>query len=334
MIAAEGLGELTGWAALGLGMALSFIYSGMETGAYVVNKVRLDLRAESGDSRARRLRAMLRQPDKPLIVILIGNNLANNLASAGVVMMLAVRLQDAKWWHSAAILTPLVFIFCELLPKNLFQRHGETLAYATAWFLDLSRRVFTALGLMHLVRGLIWVVLRLAWNPARSQAEAAGAKSEHIVGILDEGQASGVLTHAQGVMAERVVNIGAVRLRDVLVPLDRAELVSESVSVEEIRGALASSNHPRFGVYSGARENIVGLLNAYDVLLDTGDAPPSSHMTAPVKLSEGSGITGALVRLRTCGTVMGFVYTDEGECLGLVSVKDLVEEIVGELVEW
>ena len=333
MIAAT-TGELAGWACLLAGMALSFLYSGVETGTYVVNKIRLDLRAEAGDRRARRLRTMLRKPGPPLVVVLIGNNLANYLASAGMVIILTTRGIARSDWYAVAILTPLVFVFCELLPKNLFHRHGETLAYVFSGFLDLSRRLFTAVGLMIMVRGLMWVVFSLGGRRLRHADGPLADGERHIDGILAEGRASGALTPAQQAIAERVVNIGRVRLRDVMVPLERAALVPESVTVEELRELLASSDHPRFGVYSGGRENVVGLLNAYDVLLDQTGAPPSSHVTPLAKLPADLGVTEALVTLQRRRTVVGFVFSPEGRCLGLVSVKDLVEEIVGELEEW
>ena len=331
MIAAVISGELVGWIALATGMVLSFIYSGMETGTYVVNKVRLDLRAEAGGRRARRLRRLLRQPDKPLVVILIGNNLANYVASAGLVMILTARHTAHTNWYSVVILTPLVFVFCELLPKNLFQRHGETLAYVFSAFLDLSRRIFGAIGLLALVRGLMWLIFAIS---GRTRARRPAGEGDKLARLLAEGRASGVLTHAQSVMAERLVNIGRVSLRDVMVPLDEAELVAQDVSAAEVRERLAQSDHPRFGVYSSERGNIVGLLNAYDVLLDEGGAAPAEHMAAPVKLAEELGVTDALVQLQRNRTVLGFVYAEDGACVGLVGVKDLLEEIVGELEEW
>ena len=333
MIAAT-TNELAGWACLMAGMVLSFLYSGVETGTYVVNKIRLDLHAEAGNRRARRLRAMLRDPGRPLVVVLIGNNLANYLASAGMVLVLTARGVAHTDWYSVAILTPLVFVFCELVPKNLFHRHGETLAYVFSGFLDLSRRLFTSVGLVFMVRGVIWLVFRLGGRRlTRSEGHLAGGE-RRIEDILAEGRASGALTHAQQVIAERVVNIRRVHLRDVMVPLEQAALVSESVTVEELRELLASSDHPRFGVHSGDRENVIGLLNAYDVLLDETGAPPSSHMTPPAKLPADLSVTEALVTLQRRRTVVGFVFSPDGRCLGLVSVKDLAEEIVGELEEW
>lgn len=325
-----------GWAALTGGMVLSFLYSGLETGSYAVNKIRLDLRAESdrpGAHRARRLLAMHSRPGRALIVLLIGNNLANYLASAGMVMILT----GAGWvhadWYSVAILTPVIFIFCELLPKNLFHHHGETLVYVFSGFLDFSRRVFTALGLVGLIRVLMWLVMKLTGRRL-GRHDGPLVRAQFVSGILAEGQAGGALTQTQSLIAERVVNISNVRTRDVMVPLNEAVLVDESVKTGQIRELLHQHGHPRFGVYSGQRDNIIGVLNAYDVLLDESGSAPSVHIKPALELPENLGVIEALVRLQRRGEVMGLVVSPTDRCVGVVTIKDLVEEIVGELEQW
>ena len=333
MIAALARLEMTGWAALLGGMSLSFLYSGLETGTYTVNKIRLDLRAESGGRRARRLRAMQRDPGRSLITLLVGNNLANYLASAGLVMVVTARGWGHADWYSVAILTPLIFVFCELLPKNLFHRHGETLTYVFSGFLELSRWAFTCLGLVGLIRALVWGAMKLARRRLGPQENPLG-RGQRIAAILAEARASGTLTQAQSLIAERVVNIGRVRLGDAMVPLDRAVLVPETVTAEQLRALLGEHGHPRLGVYSGRRDNIVGVLNVYDVLLDEGGSAPAEHVTAPLTLAEHLGIVQALFELQRRREPMAFVVSSAGRCVGVATVKDLVEEIVGELEEW
>jgi putative hemolysin len=333
MLAAAGQ-AMAGWAALLGGMVLSFLYSGLETGTYTVNKIRLELRAESGGRAARRLRAMLATPGTPLTVVLVGNNLANYLASAGMVLILTSRQVGHTEAWSAAMLTPLIFVFCEVLPKNLFHRHGETLTYLFCWFLELSRRLFTAVGLVGLIRGLVWAILRIGGRRMAAGGSPLEARSGHIAGLLAEGQASGAITQTQSVIAERVVNLGRVSLGQAMVPLDRAVLVDANVTTDQVRELLRSHGHPRFGVYSQSRDNVVGALNAYDVLMDESGSPPSAHVTPAVRLPAHAGIIEALVTLQKRREGMAFVTSEQGRCVGLVTVKDLVEEIVGELEEW
>ncbi len=335
MIASAYMVLAAGWAMLLVGIVLSFLYSGIETGCYVVNKIRLDLRAESGNRSARRLLTIHNRPGKALVALLVGNNFANYLASAGMVVILTQHGWLHADWYSVAILTPVIFIFCELLPKNLFHRHAETLVYAFSGFLGFSLWVFSALGLTGMIRGLMWSVTKLVGRRWRPQ-EMPLLTSRHVTGILAEGRAGGALTHTQSAIAERIVNISRVRMRDVMIPLDKAVLVEESASVERVRELLRLHGHPRFGVYSpngagGGRDNIVGVLNAYDVLLDNSGSKPAAHITPPLTLGEHLGVTEALVRMQQRREMMGLVVSRTGEHVGLVTVRDLVSEIVGEL---
>jgi len=326
-------GELTGWAALAAGMVLSFLYSGLETGVYSVNKIRLELSAASGGRLARRLRRVTGAPGGPLGTLLIGNNLANYLASAGMVMVLSAWGVARPDYVALAALTPAVFIFCEVLPKNLFHRHAERLTYFFSGFLAVSRAAFTIVGLQQLVRLLVSSVLRLAGRRVEDDAPF-GRRGGRLAGILAEGRASGAITHTQSLIAERVVGLGEVRVSDVMVPLAEAVLVEPAVSAERLRELLAEHRHPRVGVFEGTRENVVGLLNAYDVLLAEDGSAPADHVAAPVTIGAGAGVIEALVALQRLRSPMAFAVDEAGQCVGLVTVKDLVEEIVGELEEW
>jgi len=323
MIAA-GAHMLMGWAALLAGMALSFLYSGLETGTYTVNKIRLELRAESGGPVARRLHALLRDPGKPLLVVLIGNNLANYLASAGMVWLVV------NEWTAVLILTPLVLVFCELLPKNLFRRHGETLTYALSWFLELSAWLFTVTGVVALSRLLVWAVLRIAGREAEDR-NAPLSPGGRIGAILTEGRASGAITATQTRIARRVVNVSRARVEDVMAPLAEAVLVDRDADAETVRRLLAEHGHPRLGVYEGDRWNIIGMLNAYEALLDETGAPPAAHVTDALSVRADAGILETLVAMQAGRKGIAVVADANGRSVGLVTARDLVDEIIGEL---
>jgi CBS domain containing-hemolysin-like protein len=220
-----------------------------------------------------------------------------------------------------------------MLPKTLFRRHGETLAYQFGPFLLWSRRAFSVVGLVGAIRGMVALILRAASRRSGTGLGGTG-QGGPVFAILAEGRASGALSENQRKMAERVVHIGRVHLRDVLVPLDEAAIVPETVTLEELRRLLAETNHPRFGVYRDRPENVVGVINVYDVLLDEQARPAREHVLPPVKLQEDLGVNEALVRLQRSHNVLGFVFSRDGRCVGLVSIKDLVSRIVGEVDEW
>ena len=334
MIGVVQSGEIVGWVILIGGLILSFLYSGLETGTYIVNKIRLDLLADAGSPRAIRLQSALRGKYEPLGVLLIGNNLANYIASVGIVMILTFRKWAHPGWSAMFILTPIVFIFCELLPKSLFQRYGETITYTLSSFLNFSRRIFTLTGLVGLLGLTVRAVLRCLGGQIDTDVDNPFSGSSRIATIIAEGRASGAISHAQSIMADRIVNISNVTLSDVMVRIDKAVLVPEDATRQMVYDLLKQYGHPRMGVYSGSRDNIIGVLNAYDVLLTSTDTPISAHVAEAVKLPERMNITEALIEMRQKRTVIAFVISPSGQCIGLITIKDLVEEIIGELQEW
>jgi CBS domain containing-hemolysin-like protein len=324
--------DITGLLMLLVGLTLSFLCSGMETGIYLVNKIRLDLQAEAGRPAARRLRHDLEERRQPLGALLSGNCAANYLATAGMVLLLTDRGWSSPEWCATLILTPLLLIFCELLPKNLFYRHAESMAYALSWFLRGLLWACTAVGLVAVIRGLIWVIVKLA-RRRLSPKEAPLIGGERIGDLLAEGRASGVLSHAQTIIADRIVKIGQVRLRDVMVPLAKATLVPHTATVEQVRQHLQAHNHARLGVFHDQRPNVIGVVSVYDVLLDAGLAPLTAHMASPFMLPDTMEVFEALLHMQQARQTMCFA-TANGRCVGLATMKDLVEEIVGELEEW
>jgi len=337
MILATAWETAAGWATLLVGAAMSFLFSGLETGLYGVNKVRLELLGESGSRPARRLLRILHDPREPLSVLLVGNNMANYLASFGMVVLLEAAQVVHADWVSVAVLTPLIFTFCEVLPKNLFHRHSEALTYRLSGFLALCRWLFKATGLVAAIRLVVAGAIRLAGRRL-GPTETPLSGGRRIAAILAEGRASGALTETQSLIAERVVNIASVRLKDVCVPLGQAVLIEESaVTAEALRELLVRHGHPRIGVYRQRRENIVGLINVYDVLLEAPEgepSPPASPASAPIVMPGDLGVAPALVRLQQARQSAAFVTDPAGRCIGMVTVKDLVEEIVGELEAW
>ncbi|MCP4377457.1 MAG: DUF21 domain-containing protein, partial [bacterium] len=136
------------------GVIMCAIYCGMETGIYVINKVRLDLHAEGGRSSARKLKTMLECQNNLLAVLLIGTNIAAYITTFAIsAMFLLGGAGHQSEWYTIALATPLLFIIGESVPKNVFQRSGEAMVYRLVWILRISSVVFNAVGLAPLVRG-------------------------------------------------------------------------------------------------------------------------------------------------------------------------------------
>ncbi len=327
MIAAVNPGWIAWPIVLVVATALSALFSGLETGVYVLNKVRLDLRAEAGGRDAQRLRRLLRKPNNLLAVLLIGTNIANYAVAFALTAMFDLAgTGGATEWYSLAFGTLLLFVLGDTVPKTVFHRLAETLTYRLGWALSVADVLFKVAGLSYFMRAASWLVML----PVRARQGAAA--DGRLGDIFAEGQASGVLTHTQAVMVDRVMNIANVTLADVMVAIDKAICIRRDTTREVLMRMLRKHNYSRVPVRDGSGD-AVGILDVYDVLIDESVAVPADQMTAPLKLRSDMSVTEALYRLQRERAMMAIVQRDDRP-VGIVTIKDLVEEIVGELEEW
>lgn len=310
-------------------IALSALYSGLETGVYVLNKMRLDLRAESGSKPARTLRVMLRKTDALLATLLIGTNFANYVATFAIEAMfvLAAGGQGPHvQWYTMAVATPLLFVLGESAPKSLFQKGAESLVYRLVWFLRGSQVALTYCGLVPLVHGV-----------ARLVAGLTGARQplghEGLAAIVAEGQASGALTHAQSIMADRIMHLTDIVVADAMKPMKDVRTAPAEITRAQLDPIVKDYNYSRLPLVDADRR-VVGILDIYDILTEPADVQPAQRMTPPLLVDGRSTVTDALYHMQKAHASMAIVTGSGGKHIGVVTIKDLVEEIVGELEAW
>ena len=334
MILAESsscLAWLALWLVLILAIAMSALFAAMETGIYVANKIRLELQAEGGVAGAKRLRNLLRRPNNLLVVLLVGVNLADYAGAFAVTTMFVLSGSGQPEWYALAVVTPVMFILGESLPKNISQRLGERMMYPLAGALQWAVVALNAVGLALVTRGFAQLTLRLAGaKPKRSPLGYEG-----FAAIVAEGQASGVLTHFQSIMADRVMHIQDVRLQSVMIPIARVVTAPRNISRPELLELLRHHEFSRLPMMDDGQ--VAGVLDVYDVF-DSPDDPaaggPAGKMTEPLVLDGQMIVTDALYRMQQSRRMMAIVRDVAGKHIGVATIKDIVEEIVGELEAW
>ena len=329
------LSETAMWAlwpaVLAAAVAMEAMFCGMETGMYVLNKVRLDLRAEAGGRGARLLRKQLDNPENLLVVLLIGTNVAAYTATFAVSAMFDLAGAGAwAWLYTVAAATPILFIFGESVPKNVFRRSAESLVYRMAWLFGGASVLFNACGAAPLVRVFTSLLMRLV---GRGDRRGRAMAPRSMGAIVAEGAAGGALTHFQSVMAEKVMRIRKVTLGDVMTPMRAVAQVPVDVSRDQLIETIRGHEFSRLPLMNGDGQ-VAGILDIYDVLMGADDEPPADKATTPPVMSASTAVTDALYRLQRGHNVLAVVADARGRHAGIVTVKDLVEEIVGELEEW
>jgi CBS domain containing-hemolysin-like protein len=313
------------------GLCLSALFSGLETGLYTINRVRVVVRANRGETAARRVQHEIRKPNRLLSTLLLGNNIANYMGTFGVAAILdglgltpglAIAI-------SAGLLIPLLFIFGETLPKDLFRTHTDRWTYGLSGALTLCRWVFTFTGLLAVVQ---WTG-RIAGRLMGTGAEATTTAREHISRLIKEGVGTGVLSEAQTSLADRALATRGLTVATEMIPWSTVTTIPLTADRQRREALIRQGNFTRIPVVDAAGE-VRGILSSIDALLHP-EQPTAGLMSEPMTIPTTAPLRAALRSMRLHRQAMALaIDPDTGRPRGLVTLKDLVEPITGELAAW
>jgi len=326
------------WAGALAGVLLSALASGVETGLYRLNRIRLRLRADSGDRRARVLQDLLGDLRGQLIVCLVGANLGDYLATA----MLTLLVASAGWVRSSAgvelVATPIaamvLFVFANVVPKSVFVAEADHWMYPLARPLRAAYVALSRCGMVPALSGISNIILHVI-HRGEVAADPFHPR-ERLRAILREGAAEGVISGYQHELAGKVLGLREQLVHAVMIPIGRMAAVPVEIDRQGFLAELRRHSFARLPVWEGRRENVVGIVRILDVLaageqpLDMEALMTRDFVTVPPDMT----VAQALLRLRKARAAIAVVRDGKGRAVGVITVKDLVEEVVGELAEW
>jgi CBS domain containing-hemolysin-like protein len=327
------------WSVAAAGVVLSALSNGTETGLYRLNRIRLRLRAESGDRRAKALQTLLADLRGMIIVCLVGSNVgAFIVTTVGTTLVASagwVRSPAAIEVVAIAILAPFLFVFADLAPKSIFTAEADHWMYPLAAPLRGAYAALRAAGVIGALNGLSNLILRLA-----GKREADGADPFHprqrLRAVLGESAAEGVISGYQHELVGRVLSLREQLVSRIMIPIGRVAGVPLAITRPQFVEELRRHSYSRLPVWEGSREHVVGIVHINDVLAVKGDSmdlPALMHrdfVVVPPEMTVGQ----AMLALRKARAAMAVVRDPRGRAVGIITIKDLVEEIVGELAAW
>lgn len=313
-----------------VGVMMSALYSGLETGLYTINKIRLDVRASTGWASAKRIRHLVEKPTRMLAVLLVCNNIANFLASYGAARIL--ESASLNPWMSILINTivmvPILFVFGEVLPKDLFRTHTDTWTYWWSSTLSATDKLLWWTGIVPLV-AKIGDISRLVLG-TESSIEPSPRRRFGL--LFKEGLGGGVLSDEQVTLADRVLSMKSLTVKSEMVPWTRVSCIGMNVPLAHRTHAIRNTIYTRLPVVDD-RGLVQGVLPALSALLKPNISTKDLLVT-PLTLSPDTPVRDALQQLRKSGVAMAIVTGTNKQPAGIVTMKDLVEPIVGELAAW
>jgi magnesium and cobalt exporter, CNNM family len=313
---------------LGLLFVLSAFFSGSETALMSLDKLRLKYLVEKRRRGADRLEGVLAHPDRLLSAILVGNNLVNIAASVFATTLFVELYGDRGELMTILILTPLLLIFSEVCPKTYAARYPEKLS-----FLVLR----PILGVMWLLTPVVWLVTgisRLLTHFIKGEAKRPLISEDEIRSIISVGEQTGVVAKEKRRMLHGVFELSQIRVRDVMIP--RTEVVGVEVHepFESVLRIVQQARHSRFPVFEGSLDSVVGVIHSKDILNfvgKTGEFSLRDIARPPYFVPESKPIETLLQSFRRRHLHLAMVIDEYGGVEGIVTLEDIVEEIIGEI---
>lgn len=319
------------FAALALLLICSAFFSSSETALMSISRFRLLHLARDGHRGAKLAQQLLHQPERLIGLILLGNNFVNILA-ASIASVIATSLVpgEAGLLLGTVVLTVVVLIFAEVAPKTYAALHPERIALPASFVLYPMLRVFyPGVRVINLVSG--WV-LRLFGHRRGARSDSALSQEELRSVLREEG---GLIPDGHRRMLLNILALEEAVIDDIMVPRTEINGIDLEDSTDELRDALKDFPYSRAVVYRGKIDNVVGILNLRNLLdlsqLQSIDAELiEKRMRAPYFIPEGTSLTQQLVAFQRQQRRSGLVIDEYGSLQGLVTVADILEEIVGE----
>ncbi|MFS1523553.1 HlyC/CorC family transporter [Microbulbifer sp. 2304DJ12-6] len=318
---------------LALLVVISAFFSSSETSMMALNRYRLRHQAKSGHRGAKRVMALLARPDKLIGVILIGNNLVNILASVIAGAVFTKLYGDAGVFYATAALTIVILIFAEVTPKTIAALHPEKVAFPASWILQ---------PLLWLLTPLVLLVGSISNGLARlvGVETTAGGESEHLAPeelrtVVFESGARLPSKH-QGMLLN-VLDLDQATVEDIMIPRNEVMGVDLEHTAEQILQQLAESSYTRLPVFTGDINQVTGILHLRRAAQILRDGPHNfstarlkSFTDDPYFVPEATPLPTLLMNFQKTKRRMGLVVDEYGEVMGIVTLEDLLEEIVGD----
>lgn len=310
-------------------LMLSAFFSSAETALTTVSKIRLRALADEGKRNAVILIKILDNPSKMLSAILIGNNIVNIAVSA-----LTTILAQNLWGNYAvslatAVLTILVLIFGEITPKTMATLKAESIALKYASVIYVLTIILTpVIFIINILAGVVMRLFRI--DPKAKKDTFTETELRTIVDVSHE---EGVIESDEREMIKNVFDFGDNRARDIMIPRIDMSMVSIDCTYDELISTFKEDKYTRFPVYSESTENIVGIINVKDILLYKSgeDFDMKNYLRQPYFTYENKNLSDLMLEMKKASVNITIVLDEYGAATGMITLEDLIEEIVGEI---
>jgi len=309
-------------------LSASAFFSSAETALMTSNKLRIRNLAENGDKRAEKVLEITANTDKMLSAILIGNNIVNLSASALSTTLTLKMFGSSLVGIATGILTFLILVFGEITPKNVASKNAENIALKYIGIISVLVVILTPV--IYVVNKVAGIVISLF---VKNNDDNNMVTEDELRAMVEVSHEDGVIEKEEKKMIVNVVDFGDTVAGDIMLPRVDMVMVSVESSYGEILKIFREERYTRIPVYEESPDNVIGILNVKDFLLieDKENFSVKEHLREPLYTYEYKKTSSLMVDMRKTGANIVIVLDEYGTTVGLITLEDMLEEIVGEI---
>lgn len=317
-------------AMIALLLALSAVCSASETAFSSCNRIRLKKMADGGSRSAAKAIYICDNYDKALTAILIGNNVMNIASSAMATVFFTERFGSGSVGMATAVMTVLVLIFGEILPKSLAKENSESFSMFMA--APLSAFMFIITPLIKIFMGIKKIVVKMVG----SKNSAPSVTEEELKYIIEEIEDEGVLEEQESDLVRSALDFDEITINRIFVPRVSIAAVGLEDDIEDIKDLFLQTKYSRLPVYEKDIDHIIGVIHQsdfFEMYVSKGKKDIERILVAPIYITESKKISETLKLMQREKVHMAVVLDQYGGTAGICTLEDIIEELVGEIYD-
>ena len=307
---------------------LSAFFSAVEVATVSLSQLKVKTLRNQGKPGSQELYNLKQQPNRLLIAILIGTNIVNTGAAAVATVVATDIFGNAGVGIATGVITLLLLVFAEITPKTFALQYAETISLESAPILRF---------LIVLFYPLIIILEKLAKLIQKSSKKRAILSEEELRAIITVGRQEGILDKEASEMLHSILDLEETKVGEIMTPVEDVAMLDAKFTIDEAIDHIIKHRFDRYPVFSGNKDNIIGTIDAADVLRELHRDQESKSLTTILKqpffVNKEDFIDTTLVRFKNLATPISIVKDDKNKTVGIITLQDLIEEIVGEIFE-
>jgi len=322
-------------------VALAGLFAGAETGMYQLSRLRLRLGIERKRLLYIVLGKCLHDSSAVLVSLLLSTNLTHYLATSIVtyLMLNQFEVEHTAELFATFITVPILFVFSEVIPKNIFFYRADYLMPFFAPVLFAFHKLFSWCGAVPLLKFMSGIFGRLTGSAVASKSMMTTTQRHHIKAIFADTQEEAIFSTVQSDIINRLISISNIRMRSVMIPINKVEMVDANFNKTVLLDKLRKCTFTRLPVIEQRAKNIIGFMNIYETLTSGDEFRDLQRFILPIrKIDANTTVLDAINIMQNENQKIVLITKSSlagGERpIGIVTMKDLIEELLGELSEW